>query len=76
MYIWILQTEYGQNETFLVLTMKNFSFCFIYLDTGTYVNKLITVQICFMKVNGKSHFYAQEFQLINLLFYKTVNALC
>lgn len=42
MYIWILQTEYGQNETFLVLTMKNFSFCFIYLDTGTYVNKLIT----------------------------------
>lgn len=42
MYIWILQTEYGQNETFLILTMKNFSFCFIYLDTGTYVNKLIT----------------------------------
>lgn len=29
-----------------------------------------------MKVDGKSHFYAQKFQLIDLLFDKTVNALC
>lgn len=40
--IGFLQTEYGQNGTFLVLTIKNFSFCFICLDTGTFVNKIIT----------------------------------